>query len=100
MDRRTTGDTTTMGTREDIYDNEVSPLMKQVLEICKRAEIPLVASFRIDDGTEGDEPLFCTSILPDDTSEHMQALARLAEPPRAHFAAFTITTSTPSAARR
>lgn len=85
-----------MGTREDIYDTEVSPLMKQVLTICEHAGIPLVASFRIDDGAEGEEPLFCTSILPDDTSEHMQALARAARPKPAQFAAFTITSVVPS----
>lgn len=89
-----------MGTREDIYDNEISPLMKQVLTICEHAGIPLVASFRIDDGAEGEEPLFCTSILPDNGNdggaEHMRAVARAARPSVPHFAAFTITSVVPS----
>ena len=89
-----------MGTREDIYDNEISPLMKQVLTICKRAGIPLVADFRIDDGGEGEEPLFCTSILPDhgndSGAEHMRAVARAARPSVSHFAAFTITNAVPN----
>ncbi|MES0445036.1 MAG: hypothetical protein ABUJ92_00685 [Desulfobacterales bacterium] len=36
---------------EVIYDEEISPLMKQIIAICKEHQIPMVASFcyRIDE---------------------------------------------------
>jgi hypothetical protein len=44
-----------MPTKEAIYDDEVSPLMAQVIAICKRANIPVHASFQLD------EDLACTT---------------------------------------
>ncbi len=38
---------------EAVYDEEISPLMKQIIEICKQREMPMVASFcyrRDDEG--------------------------------------------------
>ena len=46
------------GPREAIYDDEIYPLMEQVIAICKRADIPMVANFRLD----GD--LACTTAIP------------------------------------
>lgn len=34
---------------EDVYDEEVSPLMTQIIAICKRANIPFHAGFALDD---------------------------------------------------
>lgn len=47
---------------EPVYDKEIFPLMKQVIDICKRDGIPLIASFWLrDDGPDGQ--FFCTSFL-------------------------------------
>jgi len=35
-------------TKEEIYDTQISPLMKEVIRICKEADIPLVADFQLD----------------------------------------------------
>lgn len=31
---------------EQVYDDEISPLMAQIIEICKRENMPMVASFQ------------------------------------------------------
>ncbi|EJQ59764.1 hypothetical protein BW899_24220 [Bacillus mycoides] len=31
--------------KEEVYDEEIAPLMQQILEICKREELPMVAQF-------------------------------------------------------
>jgi hypothetical protein len=38
---------------EDVYDAEVSPLMAQIIEICKKHRIPMVASFIFGHDDEG-----------------------------------------------
>lgn len=56
---------------ETIYDEEVAPLMKQIIKVCKENDIPLIASFQLTEGPyyEDDEdsgPLSCTtSLLPE-----------------------------------
>ncbi len=69
-----------MSKREDAYDTHVYPLMAQVLEICKRHEIPMFATFRCDDGDDED-PLWCTSKLPGDTSGKIDTLVKTHVPP-------------------
>jgi hypothetical protein len=46
-----------MGNKEHVYDEEIFPLMKQILEICKREEIPMFASFEYDGNS------FCRSMI-------------------------------------
>ena len=47
-----------MKNKEKIYDEQISPLMKEILEICKRENIPMFSEFQFsDDG-------FCTSAIP------------------------------------
>lgn len=48
--------------KESIYDNEIRPLMNEIIKICEREKIPFASIFAIkDDGDKG--PLFCTTIL-------------------------------------
>ncbi|MGW5954924.1 hypothetical protein [Bacillus mycoides] len=53
--------------KEKIYDEEIAPLMQQILEICKREELPMVAQFYHAEESPYDEesvtPLYCTSII-------------------------------------
>ena len=47
---------------EAVYDQEISPLMTRLIEICKVNNIPMLASFlyaRAEDG----EDFFCTTAL-------------------------------------
>lgn len=38
---------------EAVYDEEISPLMKKIIEICKQHEMPMVASFCYRTDEEG-----------------------------------------------
>lgn len=50
--------------KEEIYDEEISPLMAQILDICKTHKIGMVASFALP--TSDDAALRCTSALTED----------------------------------
>ena len=57
---------------EAVYDERISPLMAQIVDICREHAIPMAAVF------EYDEEAFCTTTLPHpDQSEHMKAVNRL-----------------------
>ncbi|KIV69379.1 MULTISPECIES: hypothetical protein [Bacillus] len=53
--------------KEEVYDEEIAPLMQQILEICKREELPMVVQFYLAEESPYDEesvtPLYCTSII-------------------------------------
>ena len=47
---------------ESVYDAEIAPLMKQIIDIAKEHDMPFVACFQLNDGTaEHTTPLLCTS---------------------------------------
>ncbi|BBI32021.1 hypothetical protein [Cohnella abietis] len=52
--------------KESVYDEVISPLMQQIIEVCKQEQIPMVTSFYLvsaDVHPNGKE-LFCTTTLP------------------------------------
>lgn len=50
---------------EAVYDTEIAPLMEQIIAVCKRANIPLLASFQLTNGDDEEGALLCTTaILP------------------------------------
>ncbi|KAA8555153.1 hypothetical protein [Pseudomonas marginalis] len=56
--------------KEEIYDSQISPLMLQIIAICKAQGIAMFASFNIahdGEGPDGEDcsSLTCTSHLPD-----------------------------------
>ncbi len=48
---------------EEVYDEKISPLMQQIIEICKKHKIPMMASFTYIN-TKEDGPGRCTTHLP------------------------------------
>lgn len=47
---------------EEVYDEQISPLMAKIIEICQKNKMAMVASFSL--GQEKDESYFlCTSAL-------------------------------------
>jgi len=54
--------------KEDIYDNEISPLMKQIIELCKKHGIAMIANFACP--SDEDEDLQALTILPDQHGKH------------------------------
>ena len=45
--------------KEAIYDDEISPLMQQIIEICKRENIPFLMEFGLREGETESEDLYC-----------------------------------------
>jgi len=72
-------------TKENVYDEQISPLVHQIINICKEHNIALLLSAQLQD--EDDETLYCTTILPgnDDVSDEkfVQALNIIRPPSRA-----------------
>ena len=50
-----------MKSKEEVYDAEIAPLMAQILEVCKREKIAMVAQFSTPSAEDPD--LLCTSAL-------------------------------------
>lgn len=51
-----------MPTKEEIYDDQISPLMSKVIAICKEHKIANVCSFFLGDSEEG-SGLHCTTAM-------------------------------------
>ena len=64
-----------MEDKEAIYDEQIAPLMTQLLEICQREGVPMFASFQYN------EDGFCTSAQSSGhcVFDHYRALAQCAE---------------------
>ncbi|WP_175908023.1 hypothetical protein [Burkholderia seminalis] len=52
----------TAATKEQIYDEKISPLMTQIISICKEHKIPIVASF-FTPGDDDPELAVTTALL-------------------------------------
>jgi len=53
-----------MPTKEDIYDEQIAPLMSQIIAICKEHKIANVCTFSLP--SDDDEGLQCTTVMLDD----------------------------------
>jgi hypothetical protein len=73
--------------KEEIYDEKIAPLMKQIIDICKEEELPMVAQFYLkQQHPEADEEngaMYCTTtIIPAKDKiyeEHHKHLSYVAE---------------------
>ena len=65
--------------KEQVYDEQIHPLIGQILTICQAHGIACIASFAIP--TEEEPDLVCTSMLTDENDEsgpgHQRALSAL-----------------------
>lgn len=53
-----------MSTREELYDEKISPLMVQIIALCETHDIPMVATFQInDDRVYDDDTLLCSTAV-------------------------------------
>lgn len=60
--------------KEQIYDNDIAPLMSQIITICKTHKIAMIADFAI--GHEDDEDLTCTTALLGDNCNPPETMRR------------------------
>jgi hypothetical protein len=57
--------------KEAIHDEQIAPLMTQIIAICKEHNIPMVAQFQYQD-TEESGPGYVTTTLPiGEASDHI-----------------------------
>lgn len=79
--------------KEQVYDEQINPLMAQILDICQKNGIAMIASFAIP--TPADPGLQCFSMRPDETggnpAPHLDAFRALRGDPSAF--AMTVTTT-------
>ena len=82
--------------KEEIYDTQISPLMTQILGICKENRIALICDFGLD------EDLHCTSALMSEeyspSSDQLKAWALLK--PKQSFAFAETTQTMPDGTKR
>jgi hypothetical protein len=67
-------------TKEEFYDEKISPLMAQIIAMCKEGEIPMVADFALDWSEDEQSHLKCTTVILGDEldpPDEMLAAARV-----------------------
>lgn len=84
--------------KEAVYDAQISPLMEQIIALCKEHKINMVADFSLGHDPVADETLFCTTALPKVDPDDEKGVERMmrayqALRPRPSLFAFAITTS-------
>lgn len=75
---------------ESVYDEKISPLMQQIIDICKEHSMPMVASFAYENSEERGIGC-CTTTLPFE-GRHIKTFAEATQVIRGTqlFSAFTI----------
>jgi hypothetical protein len=84
------------GPKEKAYDDLISPLMTQIIALCKEHRITVFAHYELDDYTNDEgEPdrVMCTTSVPQPEDEQkVGQLVRIVRPP-VQWAAITIRTA-------
>lgn len=65
------------GPRETVYDEQISPLIKKIIAVCKEHSIPMLADFELDDGMP-----CTTAILGKDSPERLRRAHDVLRPHR------------------
>jgi hypothetical protein len=55
-------------TKERVYDEQIAPLMTQIIAVCQQHGIATLSTFAIP--TPEDADLQCTTYLPDESGKH------------------------------
>jgi len=80
-------------TKEQVYDEQINPLMAKIIDIAKEHKIAMVASFSLVNNGDGEYDL-CTTALttePYDPPSDYRKIVNILFPPKPSFAAFMIT---------
>lgn len=51
---------------EKVYDEQIAPLMSQIIEICKMHKLPVFASFLYANDPDGDANFSTTNLMPEE----------------------------------
>ncbi len=61
--------TDTRGPRERVYDEEIDPLVSELIDKCKEFGIPIVVGLELDNYEDGSGQMVCVSFFTDNTYE-------------------------------
>lgn len=86
--------------KEAVYDERISPLMAQIIALCKEHKINMVADLSLGHDPEAGETLFCTTAMPNIDYTDERGCERMmraydAMRPQTSLFAFTIMSSKP-----
>jgi hypothetical protein len=82
--------------KEEIYDKEITPLVKQIIDICKKNDIQMAMQFYLQDAEANPDgkPLYCTTFINNLKEEQINYLAteamRWGRAGKPYVSAFTI----------
>lgn len=79
---------------ESVYDNEISPLMSQIIEICNRHKMPMLATFMYQHlHGESEDDSYCTTFLGGENDWKPARISKAFQIIRSEraFSAFTVT---------
>lgn len=81
--------------KEAFYDEKISPLVAEIIKLCKEAKINMLMDFSLGYDEKEDNTLFCTTIMPDLDKEDKAGVERMmlgyqAMKPNPSLFAFTI----------
>lgn len=81
-----------MEDKEQVYDEQIYPLMNQIIAIAKEHRIPIAFQAQLNDNDGG---YFCTTMLFkgfNGNDEHFERVLKAMKPPK-EFSTFVITTN-------
>jgi len=88
--------------KEEVYDDEISPLILEVIALCKEHRIPAAMMFQLNDDDDEHGPLYCSTCIPCrelDVSDKMSRVIDLVQPDRGGVIAETVETDAAGATR-
>lgn len=85
------------GDSEAIYDEQIAPLMTQIINICRKNRIPMLATFQYGNDEEAGSDDFCTTRIPFDGENPCleKAMAMIRRHPAPAVFGVTITSTKP-----
>ena len=58
--------------KENIYDEQIAPLMSQIIDICRKNNLPIVATFQYCNKKENGAAYCSTALLSGNEDQHMR----------------------------
>lgn len=71
--------------KEKIYDEQINPLMAQIIKICQDNDIAMFANFRLGFDESIEEDLLCTTAIPKGSEEDIKAINKMRKVATGHY---------------
>jgi hypothetical protein len=76
---------------EAVYDEQISPLMEQIIAICHEHKLPMVMDFDLGMDDEEGSHLHCTTVVePEHGDERIQEAAKAVQPKKHSLSMITV----------